>query len=68
VPPDKDIKNDNLHYTAHWQTVGSTVTVRREFTSSIDEPLCTGKVRIAAAAALRQIKDDYRTVVWLGAN
>jgi transglutaminase-like putative cysteine protease len=68
VPPDKDIKNDNLHYTAHWQSVGQTVTVRREFTSTINEALCTGKVRTVTAAALRQIKDDYRTVIWLNAN
>jgi transglutaminase-like putative cysteine protease len=68
VPPDKDIKNDNLHYSAHWQTSGQTVTVRREFTSTIDEPLCTGRVRTATAAALRQIRDDYRTSIWLVGN
>ncbi len=68
MPPDKDIKTDNLHYNAHWQVSGQTVTVRREFTSSVDEALCTGRVRTATAAALRQIKDDYRTAIWLNPN
>jgi len=65
VPPDTEIKTSNLHYTAHWQAAGQTVTVRREFTSTIDEPLCSGRVRTATAAALRRIRDDYRTSVWL---
>ncbi len=45
LPPGADVKTGNLHFTSHWTFDGSRVTSRREFTSAIDEPLCTGKVR-----------------------
>jgi transglutaminase-like putative cysteine protease len=67
LPPGQDIKTDNLQFTSRWEAEGPQIRVRREFTSSIEEPLCTGRVRAATAEALKQIRNDYRTVVWLNA-
>lgn len=65
LPKDVVIQNDHLRYTSRWAQAGQFVTVRREFTSSMSEALCSGRVRGAAAAALRQIRDEYRTTIAL---
>jgi transglutaminase-like putative cysteine protease len=65
LPKEMVIQNDNLRYTSRWAEAGQFVTVRREFTSSMSEALCSGRVRGAAAVALRQIRDDYRTAIAL---
>lgn len=57
VPPESRIKTANLEFTARWTASGNIVTVRREFTSTIDQPLCTGEVRRETARALTQIRD-----------
>ena len=68
LPADRDIKTDNLHYTSHWGFAGHTVLVRREFAATVDQPLCTGKTRVAAAAALKQIREDYQSVMFLSGS
>jgi hypothetical protein len=68
LPTDTEIKNDHLHYSTHWSASGHSLSVRRAFDTTIDQPLCTGKVRKDAAAALAQIRQDYSTQVSLGAN
>jgi transglutaminase-like putative cysteine protease len=65
LPGDLQIQNTYLRYSAHWSLAGKVLTVRREFSSGIDKPLCTGKARVAAAAALKEIREDYRTTVAL---
>ena len=59
LPPDAEVKTANLAFSANWTSSGSAVTVRRAFTSTIDEPLCTGDVRKETARALSQIRDHY---------
>jgi transglutaminase-like putative cysteine protease len=65
LPTDLRIENDYVRYASHWSLAGSMLTVRREFSAAIDKPLCVGRARLAAAAALREIREDYRTTVAL---
>jgi hypothetical protein len=64
-PADSDIKTANLHFTAHWSGDGSQISVHRDFVSTIDQPLCTGEIRKAAVAALRQIQRSYEAEISL---
>lgn len=63
LPQDADVKTSNLHYTAHWSLDGQTLAVHREFTSSIDQPLCSGDVRKQTAEALTRIRDDLNSPI-----
>jgi hypothetical protein len=68
LPTDTEIKNDHLHYTTHWTVAGHTLSVRRAFDTTVDQPLCTGTVRKDAVAVLAKIRQDYATQVALAAN
>ena len=59
VPKDVRVETPNLVFTAHWSLDNDTLTVTREFTSMIAEPLCTGEVRKQSAEALKKIADSY---------
>ena len=59
LPANFEVKTPNLEFRAVWSGSGSTITVRREFISTISEPLCSGEVRKATAKALEEIRDDY---------
>jgi transglutaminase-like putative cysteine protease len=59
MPQDVDVQTTNLHYTSRWSLNGQTLAVHREFTSSIDQPLCSGEIRKQTAEALARIRDDY---------
>ena len=59
LPPNARIKTANLEFNATWSASANTVTLIREFISTIDEPICTGAVRRETAAALTQIRDHY---------
>ena len=59
LPPNARIKTANVEFNATWSAAANTVTLRREFISTIDEPFCTGAVRRETAAALTQIRDHY---------
>ncbi len=61
VPKDTRIETPNLLFVAHWSLANGALSVRREFTSKIDQPLCTGELRKRTAAALKQIADSYNT-------
>jgi hypothetical protein len=65
LPQDLRVDNEYLRYSAHWSLAGRILTVRREFFAMIDTPLCAGPARHAVAAALRQIREDYRTTIAL---
>ena len=58
LPADRTIAKDWFTYKSHWSMNGQTVSVHREFTSSIDRPECTGELRKQAAAALKDIRRD----------
>src|SRR6266446_1728005 len=58
-PADITVKTDNLQFSAHWSVTKNTVTLRQEFTSSLQQPLCSGELRKQTAKALAQIRDYY---------
>jgi hypothetical protein len=45
-----------------------TVTVRRDFSSTMDQPVCLGETRALAARALNDIRRDYNSAVALVPN
>jgi hypothetical protein len=59
VPTNLHVKTSNITYDTQWSTTGNSVTLHREFISTISEPICSGKVRQDTAAALTKIRDDY---------
>lgn len=59
VPDDIRITTPNLTFTTHWTLTGNKLTVHREFTSKIDQPLCSGAVRKQTADALKRIAHSY---------
>ncbi|HJR55871.1 MAG TPA: tetratricopeptide repeat protein, partial [Rhizomicrobium sp.] len=63
VPKDVRVETPNLLFTAHWSLAGDTLSVRRAFTSKIDQPLCTGTIRTQSAEALKKISDSYDVAV-----
>lgn len=65
LPKPADIKTDFMTYSSHWSLQGHTVTVHREFTSKVAEPICLGTVRLAAAKALNDIRGDYNKALAL---
>ena len=68
VPDDSNVKTANLQFTSHWSLSGQTLTVHREFKSTIDQALCTGEVRKDTAAALARIWQDYTAPIALMTN
>ena len=59
VPDNVRVETPNLLFVAQWSLNGDTLSVHRDFTSKIDQPLCTGNVRAQTAAALKRIADSY---------
>jgi transglutaminase-like putative cysteine protease len=55
LPTDVNVHTDNLTFSAHWSQADRIVSVRREFTSHIEQALCSGEVRKATADALSKI-------------
>jgi hypothetical protein len=63
LPQDAEVKTANLHYVSHWSVNGQTLSVHREFTSNIDQPLCIGDIRKETMDALARIRDDHGSPV-----
>jgi transglutaminase-like putative cysteine protease len=55
LPSDTEVHTDNLTFNAHWSRSDRVVSVRREFTSHVEESLCSGTMRQATAEALTKI-------------
>lgn len=68
LPKGVEIRNKYLSYKSAWSMAGRTVTVRREFSSTVDQPVCIGEVRALAAKALNDIRGDYNKAVALAAE
>lgn len=58
-PPDGNLRLPHVSFSAHWWTVGNTLNLRREFTSTVDQALCSGPLRTETANALAQIRQYY---------
>ena len=59
IPADTRVTTENIEFTAHWTTSGNTVSVHRDFRSTIDQPLCTGSLRAKTARAVFAIAASY---------
>lgn len=59
LPPDTNVRETKFQYSSHWSLSGQTVTVHREMTANLGEPLCSGDTRAKAATALAAIRKDY---------
>jgi tetratricopeptide (TPR) repeat protein len=60
LPADVRLRTGNLEFTAQWSASRSAITVRREFISRIDKPLCEGDVRRETAKMLGGIRRHYQ--------
>lgn len=65
LPTGMKVKTDHMAYNSTWSMAGQTITLRREFVSTIDVPVCLGWTRTDMAKALRQIKSDRNTSIEL---
>jgi len=68
LPKGVEIHNKYLSYKSEWSQSGQTVTVRRDFSSTVDQPVCIGETRALAARALNDIRRDYNSAVALVPN
>lgn len=68
LPKGREISDPHFHFKSEWSLTGQTVTVKRDFSVTVDEPVCIGDVRRAAAKAIIAIQDDYRTQIALVSN
>jgi hypothetical protein len=65
LPTGSTVSNKYMHYKSQWSLTGRTVTVHREFSSAVDQPVCIGEMRHLAAQALAEIRADYNKPVAL---
>ena len=63
LPADSKIADDHVQFAAHWSLEGRTVSVRRDFTVTVDQPLCEGDIRKTAVKALSAIRDSYNAQI-----
>ena len=68
LPKGVEIRNKFLSFKSEWSQSGRTLTVRREFNSTMDQPVCIGETRALAARALNDIRRDYNSAVALVPN
>ncbi|MGE4064917.1 MAG: DUF3857 domain-containing protein [Rhodospirillaceae bacterium] len=59
LPANVVLANPSFSYKTQWTQDGRKVMVRRELTSNVAGPLCTGALRQAAAGVLAAIEKDY---------
>jgi transglutaminase-like putative cysteine protease len=59
-PPDSTVRTAHISFSTHWSQSGKTLHLHRDFTSTIDTPLCTGAVLTEAINALAAIRQSYR--------
>lgn len=65
LPKGSTVSNKYMHYKSEWSLDGRRVTVHREFSSAVDQPICIGEMRRTAAQALAEIRADYNKPVAL---
>jgi hypothetical protein len=65
LPKGTEIKNKYLHFKSEWSLTERTVTVRRDFSSTVDQAVCIGEVRLTTAKALDDIRKDYSVAIAL---
>jgi transglutaminase-like putative cysteine protease len=68
LPEGVTIRGKYVHYQSRWSFSGRTVTVRRVFSTQLDQPLCAGKLRRTAAQMLGIIRADYDKTIALSSR
>lgn len=59
LPQDVTVTTDNLNFSAHWTQTDRIISVRRTFTSKLDQVLCSAALRKSVADALPKIALAY---------
>ncbi len=65
LPKDRKIEQPLFSFVSHWTLVDHTVSVHREFTSRVRQPVCSGALRRDIVAGQREIQRDERKRIWL---
>ncbi len=65
LPRPRQVADAAFSYDSRWTFAEGTVSVRRKFVSRIDQPLCEGALRLAAAKALEEIRRDIAAQITL---
>jgi hypothetical protein len=63
LPPNITIADDHLRYTTRWTITDHVVSLRIEFVSVINQPLCSGDVRRSVAKDFARIRQASETQV-----
>ena len=63
LPRARRVDNDAFTYESQWSLEDDTLRVTRHFVSRVDQPLCTGSLRAAAAKAFEEIRRDQNARV-----
>lgn len=66
VPPDIHVQTAEVRFDAHWVLENRTLSVRRTFNSTMEQPLCSPAMRAANADALKKIADSYAVKLSFG--
>ncbi|HEX9448229.1 MAG TPA: DUF3857 and transglutaminase domain-containing protein [Dongiaceae bacterium] len=59
LPQDRSIENRYLSFKSSWSLTDHRVTVTRDYSAHVTEPLCTGALRDLANDVLQEIDDVY---------
>lgn len=65
LPKETEFKETNVTYRSRWALDRRMLTLRREFVSTIQEPVCIGEVRQQTARILNNIRTDAYSSVTL---
>ena len=65
LPRGKTIENPDLRYQSQWTRDGQVVTARREITVKLPVAVCRDEIRSQLAAAISEIRGDYRAEIAL---
>jgi hypothetical protein len=65
LPRGKTIENSYLRYQSEWSRDGQIVTARREITVKLPVAVCRDEIRSELAAAIAEIRGDYRAEIAL---
>ncbi len=65
LPKSRQIEDPAFTYDSRWSAEGGSARIDRSLVSRIDQPLCEGRLRTAANAALAQIRRDYQAQIQL---
>ena len=63
IPSDTVVETSYIRFVAHWTLQDTTISVHRDFRSTITDAICSSDIRRQNAAALKSISENYSTVL-----